>query len=165
MYTGRNTLEEAENIPLPQPAHVVMHLADPYLHRGHHHVTDRFYSSLPLAQSLHAAETDFTGTIMKNCADLPDTYRSQLRMSSGEVIAYRGDHILALAWLAEREKKPVITISTSSSAAVTAVTSRNTPVQPQVKPVVLDSYNHHMNGVDITDQYAVYYSFVRKTVK
>ena len=30
---------------------------------------------------------------------------------------------------------------------------------------MVDSYNHHMNGVDIADQYAVYYSFVRKTVK
>ena len=140
----------------------MMHLADPYLHCGHHLFTDRYYSSLPLAQSLHAAETDFTGTTMKNRLDLPDTFRSQLRMSSGEVIAYRA---LALAWLAERKKKPVIMISTSSSAAVTTVTSRNRHVQPQVKPVVVDSYNHHMNGVDIADQYAVYYSFVRKTVK
>ena len=165
VYTGRDTLEETENSQLPQPARVVMHLADQYLHCGHHLFTDRYYSSLPLAQSLHAAETDFTGTIMKNRIDLPDTIRSQLRMSSGEVIAYRADHLLALAWLAERKKKPVIMISTSSSASVATVTSRNHHIPPQVKPVVVDSYNHHMNGVDIADQYAVYYSFVRKTVK
>ena len=83
VYTGRNTLEEAENSQLPQPARVVMHLAEPYLHCGHHLFTDRYYSSLSLAQSLHAAETDFTGTIMKNRADLPHTFYSQLRMSSG----------------------------------------------------------------------------------
>ena len=164
VYTGKDTLQTT-NSELPQPARVVMHLADPYLHCGHHLFTDRYYSSLPLAQSLHAAETDFTGTMMKNRLDLPDTFRSQLRMSSGEVIAYRADHLLALAWLAERNKKPVIMISTSSSAAVTTVTFRNRHVQPKVKPVVVDSYNHHMNGVDIADQYAVYYSFVRKTVK
>ena len=72
---------------------------------------------------------------MKNRADLPDTFRPQLRMSSGEVSAYRADHLLALAWLAERKKKPVIMISTSSSAAVTTVMPRNTHVQPQVKPL------------------------------
>ena len=83
VYTGRNTLEEAENSQLPQPARVVMHLAEPYLHCGHHLFTDRYYSSLSLAQSLHAAETDFTGPIMKNRADLPHTFYSQLRMSSG----------------------------------------------------------------------------------
>ena len=164
VYTGKDTLQTT-NSELPQPARVVMYLADPYLHCDHHLFTDRYYSSLPLAQSLHAAETDFTGTMMKNRLNLPDTFRSQLRMSSGEVIAYRADHLLALAWLAERKKKPVIMISTSSSAAVTTVTSRNRHVQPQVKPVVVDSYNHHMNGVDIADQYAVCYSFVRKTVK
>ena len=163
VYTGKDTLQTT-NSELPQPARVVMHLADPYLHCGHHLFTDRYYSSLPLAQSLHAAETDFTGTMMKNRLDLPDTFRSHLRMSSGEVIAYRADHLLPLAWLAERKKKPVIMISTSSSAAVTTVTSRNRHVQPQVKPVVVDSYNHHMNGVDIADQYAVYYSFVSEVV-
>ena len=86
--------------------------------------------------------------------EVPFFASSQLRMSSGEVSAYRADHLLALAWLAERKKKPVIMISTSSSAAVTTLTSRNHHVPPQVKPVV-DSYNHHMNGVDIADQYAV----------
>ena len=102
---------------------------------------------------------------MKNRIDLPDEFRSQLQMSSGDIAAYRVDFLLALAWLAERKKKPVMMISTSSSAALTTVPSRNPHVQPQEKPVVVDSYNHHMNGVDIADQYAVYYSFARKTVK
>ena len=166
VYTGRETLQEADsNSQLPQPARVVMHLAQPYLHCGHHLFTDRYYSSLPLAQSLHAADTEFTGTIMKNRADLPGEFRSQMQIGSGDITAYRADFLLALAWLAEKKKKPVMMISTSSSAALTTVPSQNPHVPPQEKPVVVDSYNQYMNGVDIADQYAVYYSFVRKTVK
>ena len=35
----------------------------------------------------------------------------------------------------------------------------------QQKPVVVDLYNHSMYGVDRADQYTVYYSFVRRSVK
>ena len=80
-----------------------MHLTTPYLGHGHHVFTDRYYTSLPLAQSLHHSQS---GTAIKNRADLP-----------------------------------------------------------VIKPVVIDKYNQNMNGVDLGDQYAVYYNFVRKTVK
>ena len=33
----------------------------------------------------------------------------------------------------------------------------------QMKPQVVDEYNYSMNGVDKADQYAVYYSFIRKS--
>ena len=35
----------------------------------------------------------------------------------------------------------------------------------QQKPVVVDRYNHSMNGVDRADQFTVYYSFVRRSIK
>ena len=34
-----------------------------------------------------------------------------------------------------------------------------------MKPVVVDKYNQSMNGVDLADQYTVYYSFVRRSKK
>ena len=126
--------------------------------------TDRYYTSLPLAQTLHSLQTRFTGTSMKNRTDLPDDVHGQLRLQHGQVAAYRADHLLTLAWLAEKKKKPVIMVSTRASAATTTVSFRSTRT-PTVKPVVVDSYNHHMNGVDLADQHAVYYSFIRKTVK
>ena len=163
VYTGRDTLEDASNESLPQPARVVLHLAEPYLGCGHHMFTDRYYTSLPLAQTLHSLQTGFTGTCMKNRTDLPDDVRGQLRLQHGQVAAYRADHLLTPAWLAEKKKKPVIMVTTRASAATT-VSSRSTRT-PTVKPVVVDNYNHHMNGVDLADQHAVYYSFIRKTVK
>ena len=96
-------------------------------------------------QTLHSLQTGFTGTCIKNRADLPDDIRGQLRLQHGQVAAYRADHLLTLAWLAEKKKKPVIMDSTRTSAALTTVSSRSTPT---VKLVVVDSYNHQMNGVD-----------------
>ena len=101
---------------------------------------------------------------MKNRADLPNEIRGQLRLVQGEVAAYRADHLLALAWLAEKKKKPVVMLSTSSTATMTTVTSRRMH-DGIVIPLVVDTYNHHMNGVDLADQHAVYYSFIRKTIK
>ena len=145
VYTSRDTLEDASNESLPQPPRVMLHLAELYLGCGHHLFTNRYYTSLPLAQTLHSLQTGFTGTCMKNRADLPDDIRGQLRLQHGQVAAYRADHLLTLAWLAEKKKKPVIMDSTRTSAALTTVSSRSTPT---VKLVVVDSYNHQMNGVD-----------------
>ena len=125
VYTGRDTLEDASNEPLLQPARVVLHLAELYLGCGHHMFTDRYYTSLPLAQTLHSLQTGFTGTCMKNRADLPDDVRGQLRLQHGQVAVYRADHLLTLAWLAGK-KKPVIMVSTRASAATTTVSSRST---------------------------------------
>ena len=163
VYTGRATLEDASNETLPQPTRVVLHLADWYLGCVHHIFTDRYYTSIPLAKSLLSFRTHFTGTTMKNRADLPSEIRGQLRLLPGEVVAYRADHLLTLAWLAEK-KKPVVMLSTCSSATMTTVTSRRTRSSTN-KPLVIDTYNHHMNGVDLADQNAVYYSFIRNTVK
>ena len=42
------------------------------------------------------------------------------------------------------------------------IQSRNHFSAPTRKPVVIDVY---MNGVDMADQYTVYYSFIHKTVR
>ena len=68
LYTGRETLREAssEFSGLPQPAQVVMHAIGPYLDRGHHLFTDRYYTSVPLAHALRDHNTSFTGTTNRN---------------------------------------------------------------------------------------------------
>ena len=124
-----------------------------------------FYTSIPLAQTLKSRGTTFTGTVIKNRADLPNEIRGRLQLGSGEVTAFRDGDLLALAWRAARKKKPVIMLSTECSARSVAVAARQSGSEPQTKPVVVHTYNQQMNGVDIADQHAVYYSFLRKTVK
>ena len=102
---------------------------------------------------------------MKNRADLPNEIRGRLQLGSGEVTAFRDGDLLALAWRAARKKKAVIMLSTECSARSVAVAARQSGSEPQTKPVVVHTYNQQMNGVDIADQHAVYYSFLRKTMK
>ena len=78
LYSGAETLDEANPLfsTLPQPARVVIHLLEPYLHRGHHVFTDRYYSSIPLATTLHDNQTAFTGISVRDRMDLPDQIRA-----------------------------------------------------------------------------------------
>ena len=102
---------------------------------------------------------------MKNGMDLPDTIRSpSFGLGNYETMAFRYNLLLALGWRAARKKKPLIMVSTESSAQSVKVRSRAT-VRTALKPKVVDEYNLSMNGVDKADQYTVYYAFVRKSRK
>ena len=65
-------------------------------------------------------------------------------MREGEVVAYKADHLLTLAWQAKKKKKLVIMLSTTCAAAMTVLTphSRKPPV---FKPAIVDCYSHFMN--------------------
>ena len=164
LHTGAETLSEANPAysSLPQPARVVMHLMQPYLNRGHHVYTDRYYTSVPLTQALLDAGTHFTGTCMKSRVGLPDIVRSSTFRLQDQVHAYRAGAHLCVAWQAATKKKPVFMLSTNSHHQMVTVRSRHTT---QLKPVVVDRYNHSMNGVDRADQFTVYYSFIRRSLK
>ena len=77
LYTGAETLDviNQQSSTLPQPARVVLHLLEPYLHQGHHLFTNRYYSNVPLAKALYDNETAFTGTCVRDRVDLPDLIR------------------------------------------------------------------------------------------
>lgn len=167
LYTGADTLEESTpGYPdLPQPAQIVMALTKDYLNQGRTLFTDRYYTSIPLVQMLENHQTSFTGTCMKNRKQIPQTFRQKcFRLKDGEVQAYRSGRFLALAWRAPSKKKGIIMLTSKDSANVISVTSRATHKEAE-KPVVVDSYNQSMNGVDLADQYTVYYSFIRKSKK
>ena len=114
---------------------------------------------MPLAEALHANETAFTGTAVKDRMNLPDPIRSGETPVVGQVLAFRSSrNLLALSWRAKKGKAPVVMISTECSAQM--VTVSNTE-----KPSVVNVYNHNVNGVDIADQYCISYPFTRKTLK
>jgi len=155
-YTGCETLDDGHTKfeALLQATQVVMELVEPYLDQGRHVFTDRYYTSIPLAQALHNRATSFTGTANKTRADLPDQIRGRYHLHDGEVMAFRTDHLLALTWRAQKKKKPVVMLSTNSSAKTVTIPSRHASAEPVVKPQAVHMYNQHMNGVDIADQYS-----------
>ena len=167
VYTGSDTLSAAcaEFIGQPQPARVVLHVADKYLDKGHHIFTDRYYTSIPLANSLYKRKTAFTGTSMRNRVGLPEEIRKPARKLGGnEVKAFRDSKMMALEWKAPKGKSSVVMLSTESPASMTRVQLSRNRGETQ-KPLVVQRYNQSMNGVDRADQNSVYYSFIRKSRK
>ena len=167
VYTGADTLDDAhpEFASLPQPAWVVLQLMRHYLDSNHHLYTDRYYSSIPLTQALASHRTSFTGTVMRNRVDLPDTIRAKsFSLKQGEHIAFRSEQLLVSAWRAKGKQKDLIMLTSSSAAKMIEVPAMHN-TQRMLKPECVHDYNHSMNGVDRSDQYAVSYPFVRKTRK
>ena len=166
LYTGR---EITSTLPrtfshLPIPGQFVMALMQDLLDRGHVVYTDRFYTSIPLADILTSRGTGLVGTLVRDRKGLPWEVRARsFKMRTNEVKAWRHENSLVVAWRHEK-KKPVCLLSTTFSAAPTGalVGQRR---QPVTKPEVFVRYNNAMGGVDIADQYCVYYSFTRKSVK
>ena len=75
--------------------------------------TDRYYTSIPLAQALTDHSTSFTGMSMQNHVELPDAIRlTPTRLTDDEVKVFRADRLLALEWRAAKKKKSLIMIST-----------------------------------------------------
>ena len=157
LYTGRDTLANVSSQydDLPQPAHVVLHLVEPYLDQSHHVFTDRYYTSIPLVQALSTRNTAFTGTVMKNRVNLPDQIRSKsFKLKDDEIRAYHTDRLLALGWRAAQKKKPVIILSSEEPAKMATIHNRRD--QEVRKPQVVHHCNQSMNGVDTADQCNVY---------
>ena len=120
MYTGAaDTPEEAspEFESLSQPGRVVMHFMRHYLNSNHHIYTDWYYTSIPLIQSLASHNTSFTGTVIKNRTDLPDTIRAKsFSLKQGDNLSFRCKQLLVTAWRAKKKDKTLIMLSSSSSA-------------------------------------------------
>ena len=110
---------------------------------GHHVFTDRYYTSIPLAQALHDNETASTGTSVRGKVDLPDPIRAGQTPKQGEVMAYRHDHLMALMWRAEKKKVPMVMLSTECSARMITVPSRRPGMAEQEKPTAVHTYNNN----------------------
>ena len=166
VYTGADTQDNADPNyrSLPQPGRVVLHLLQPYLDKGYRVYTDRYYTSIPLAAALEERSTSFTGTAMRNCANLPDDIRRPSRLADNEVKAYRTDRFLALEWRAPAKNKSLVMLSTQSSVQMVTLRARWNQETVE-KPTVVNEYNHCMNGVDTADQNSVYYCFIWKIRK
>ena len=100
---------------------------------------------------------------MKNRKYLPLTVRdSKFSLQAGEIRCFRDGRLLTLAWKAESKRKPLIMLSSCGSGRPMTVRTRRETVS---KPAVVNAYNHNMNGVNVADQFTVFYSFVRRTRK
>ena len=106
LYTGR---EITLTLPctfsrLSIPGQFVMALMQDLLDRGHIVYTDRFYTSIPLADTLSSRGTGLVGTLVPDWKGLPWEVRVRnFKMRINEVKAWRHENSLVVAW--QHEKK------------------------------------------------------------
>lgn len=126
--------------------------------------TDRFYTSPALATELYKKKCYHTGTIMPNRKGLPHQMKKPKLVIGGK-LAFRKNKILVLAW---RDKRIITMLSTKLRSTSRRVTrrARHSGDRREIKiPEVITNYNKNMGGVDVANQYATSYCFLRRTLK
>ncbi|XP_069611178.1 piggyBac transposable element-derived protein 4-like isoform X2 [Ranitomeya imitator] len=140
------------------PGKIVWELMMPFLYQGYHVYTDFYYTSIPLYQSLHAANTGACGTVRENRVGFPTQLVSR-RLKKGASFSLASDQLLAVKW---NDKKDVYMLTTLH--ADTHVTVRHSgATRDKKKPVCVTDFNKYMGGVDLSDQVLQPYLVKRKT--
>uniref|UniRef100_A0A1B0GEK4 PiggyBac transposable element-derived protein domain-containing protein n=1 Tax=Glossina morsitans morsitans TaxID=37546 RepID=A0A1B0GEK4_GLOMM len=112
--------------------------------QGHHTDSDRYYTTIPLAKELQKMKCILTGTV--------------------RTVAYGENNITFLAW---KDKRIVTMLSNYNSTGMesTLRTLRCGDFISIDKPQIVLDYIANMGGVDLADQYAATYCFLRKYLK
>lgn len=157
VYTGKKDQASA----FGSTYDIVMELVHNYLDKGYRVFMDNYYSGVDLFTRLHESGTLACGTVRSNRKGLPDILNTKLK--KGEVVSARSGSLLALKW---KDKRDVRMLSTLNTAEVTDTgkVDRRTQ-QPIRKPEVVQEYNKHMGGVDLSDQLMQYNCYTRRTLK
>ncbi|CAK9829606.1 PiggyBac transposable element-derived protein 4 [Anthophora retusa] len=167
-YYGSLTTESLEKPELPVSSRIPLTLIKKLLNNvpnaeGYHLYTDRFFTSIPLAEELLKLKIHLTGTIMPNRKRLPPPIKKP-RFLTTSTVAYKKNNTLVLAW---KSKRVVTFLSTSSAASLQHTTTRRRGGDSinVLKPIVAVDYTKKMRAVDRADQYAASYCFLRKSLK
>ncbi|KAK1343328.1 hypothetical protein QTO34_016107 [Cnephaeus nilssonii] len=87
--------------------------------QGYHFFTDRYYTSVTLAKELFKEKTHLTGTIMPNRKDNPPVIKHP-KLMKGEIVAFRDENVMLLAW---KDKRIVTMLSTWDTSETESVES------------------------------------------
>ncbi|XP_015187591.1 PREDICTED: piggyBac transposable element-derived protein 4-like [Polistes dominula] len=167
-YYGSLTTQLLIRPDLPVSTRIPLHLYTMLLNRvpgaqGHHMFTDRYYTSYILANELLKLKCHLTG-ILPNRKGLPDVIKKKQLPKGKPMVAYRRIDNLVLAW---KDKRIVTVLTNFHNAAMSDVerTLRHGVQTVVRKPDVVINYLKSMGGIDLADQYASTYCFMRKPSK
>ena len=131
------------------------------LDMGHHVYFDNYYNSPDLIDLLHKRKMHACGTVRKNRKSLPLAV-TQAKLKQGETVFCHKNNLLALKWMDKRE---VYILSGLHKATNVLSKKTNYKGQKVTKLQTVFLYNRYMSGVDLTDQFLQYCSFLHKSVK
>ena len=84
---------------------VVMHLAKPYVDKGHHLFMDNFYNSVSLSNHLLRRKTKLTGTLRSNTKTVISS-----KLTKGQSISQRQGSVVVSRW---KDSRVVLMITTA----------------------------------------------------
>ena len=149
LYTGKEDGRMEHGL-----AHrVVMQLVDDERLEGKGYVvfTDNFYTSPSLFQDLAEKGFGACGTARRDRRGIPVCIRN-VKLTRGQVRSRRDDGVLALKW---RDKRDVLMLSTYHNSSMVVKSRRSRAAEGGVedieKPLVVEDYNQHMGGVDLSE--------------
>ena len=131
------------------------------LDMGHHVYFDNYYNSTDLIDLLHKRKTHACGTVRKKQKSLPLAL-TQAKLKQGETVFCHKNNLMALKWM---DRRKVYILSGVHKATNEISKKANYKGQKVTKPQPVFLYNRYMSGVDLTDQFLQYYSFLHKSVK
>ncbi|XP_062593965.1 piggyBac transposable element-derived protein 4-like [Saccostrea cucullata] len=132
---------------------VVKHLCKPLKWKGHHVFFDRYFTSIPLLQTLESYGIYGCGTIMSNRKGFPLQLRNPHLPERGDAEQMQHNNLVATVW---NDAKPVHIVSTTSDPL------GDGPAQRKVRgggviviqrPPAVELYQENYYGVDRTQQY------------
>ena len=155
IYTGkRDDGNVIDNIGVT--GNLVVRLTDTDEIKGQNHIvyTDRFYTTVTLAEILLTRGIRLCGTAMTNRLSFPkDLKRRSKELAKGEYVLLFNGEVAAIVWF---DKRPVFFVSSVYvDAPVTTVQRYDATQQKRVPincPETVKSYNIHMGGTDLNDQ-------------
>ena len=168
IYTGKRLTPTVHGLGYD----VVMSLMDGLFRQGYHLFCDNFYTSPKLSKGLFDKGCFMTGTLRENRIGFPKNLRNPLpkKADRGTSRWYRDGQSVFVKW---KDTRDVCVMSTYYAATGNDKVERGRGktvngkyVRQKVNiPPPIKGYNHHMGGVDLSDQLIKCYEVIRKTKK
>uniref|UniRef100_S4P9J6 PiggyBac transposable element-derived protein 4 n=2 Tax=Pararge aegeria TaxID=116150 RepID=S4P9J6_9NEOP len=158
VYEGKRTTSTTQNVS----SEIVMKLSDQYLNAGRSIVTDNYYTSVTLANSLLQKSTHLLGTLRKNRKGLPKELLKE-KLKKGETcVMENNDGVLILRW---KDKRDVLALSTRHTPSFVSVRSKRNRNKVTMKPTLIADYNRHKCAIDYSDQMGSYCNPARRSLR
>ena len=135
--------------------YAVTSLVQRYYNGGRNVTCDRYFTSMPLANTLAANKTTLVGTIMSNKRCIPPELL-HLRGRKEESSVFAFENKTTLVSYMPKPRKTVLLLSTQHH-------SNDTDVEEKNKPEIILFYNETKGAVDTVDWMVEKYSCKRKT--
>ena len=154
IYCSKKSEQETAN-----PTNDVISLCQNIFYKGHTVCTNRWYTSIDLAQELITKTTHLVGMVQRNCRGISKEVVTK-KLRRGEIFAK--ENSIGITLIKWRDKRDVLLLSTKHSVETVTLKRRRSNY---IKPKILFDYNEGKPPSDISDQMTICCISSHKNVK